>query len=129
LIGLKSPKPQGIVGLPFALRYRKMSYNFKDRQLSFIPYTEAELATRTIDPHEGEGFLMEATQNARKGEEGKPGFDGQPLDVRQWPEEDVKKGLVVHNVEAGSDAEREGLEAGDLIVAIVLSDEEAKAFG
>ncbi len=119
---IEVPKPVGILGLPFALRYRSMTVDYSTMTLSFEPYTDAELKRRTIDPGEETPILLQSVKNTWEGTAGAVGFEAHDLDFELWEAEGIQGGLVIESVEKGSGAEKAGLVKGDIVYAIMQPD-------
>ncbi|MCA8940663.1 MAG: hypothetical protein KDB07_12675, partial [Planctomycetes bacterium] len=119
-LGIKVETPSGLLGLPYAMRHKSMVVNNLTKKISFVPYTAEEIKEVEFNPYESNSLVVEAVKKTWDGSAGSTGFLGEPLNLVDWPEEAAEGGgVVVTQVRKGSGAEKNGLEKGDLILAIV----------
>lgn len=117
LLGVKSPSLKGIVGLPFAMRYRSMLVDYERMKLVFVPYTaeDAKADPAPEDPRANDPELVAAVEKTWKGEGGMLGLEASSLKFEAWEEYGLDGGLVVKALAADGAAQKAGIQAGDII--------------
>ncbi len=121
LFNLSLPTPRGLMGLPLALRYRSMKVDFEAMKLHFEPYAEDQVPTE--NPFQEEAFILGALDNVLAGKAAGLGFSARTIEIDAWETYGLKDGgIMVTQIEAGGNAERAGLQVGDIIYAFVDMD-------
>jgi hypothetical protein len=108
----------GIIGLPMALKYKKLVINTKAKTLEFVPYGKDEV--NKLDPSDGEEFVKEAVIRTWNGKAAETGITGDCVPLDDWKKLGVETGgLLVESVKEGSGAAKAGIKKGDIITHLV----------
>lgn len=106
----------GIIGLPIATRYKKMTVDGVEKLITFTPYGKDE--ANAIDPVEQETHQREAVLRTWHGKAAKAEFSGDSVKLDDWAKLGLKQGGMQVTTVSG-EAEKAGLKVGDIVTAIV----------
>jgi C-terminal processing protease CtpA/Prc len=106
----------GIIGLPVATRYKKMTVDCVEKLITLTPYGKDE--ANEINPVEQEGQQREAVIRTWQGKAAKCEFDGESVQLDEWEKLGLKEGGMRVTSVSG-EAEKAGLKVGDIITAVV----------
>ncbi len=120
LFNLEIPKPVGLMGLPFALRYRSMTVDFNRMKMIFTKYNAEDLEKPELlpAPTRDDSVMVEATKRTWAGNGGSFGMSGKSLKFETWKEHGIEGGIVVDSVVEGGAADRAGIKAGDVLALL-----------
>ena len=106
----------GIIGLPVATRYKKMTVDCVEKLITLTPYGKEE--ANEINPVEQESQQREAVIRTWQGKAAKCEFDGESIMLDDWKKLGLKEGGMRVTSVSG-EAEKAGLKVGDIITAVV----------
>lgn len=106
----------GIIGLPIAMRFKKMTVDGVERLVTFTPYGKDE--ANPFDPVEGENQQKQAVFRTWNGKAAKCEFDGETVQLDDWEKLGLKDGGMRVTSVSG-EAEKAGLKVGDIITGLV----------
>jgi hypothetical protein len=119
-LNISLPTPHGLMGLPFALRYRSMTVDYNRMKLVFTKYTADDLDNpETLPaPTQDDAVIIDAVKKTWAGNGGSFGLNGKSLKFETWKSHGLDGGIVVETVVEGGAADRAGIKPGDVLALL-----------